>query len=73
MAGEFKIAQQAIRDAMETAAAENSMSQDAMGRALLAELLQALSKQSSSAELKDMVDYQLENLSTDSFVITRGC
>ncbi len=73
MAGEFKIAQQSIHDAMETASAESSMSQDAMGRALLAELLQALSKQHASAELKDMIDYQLENLSADSFVVTRGC
>ncbi len=73
MAGEFKIAQQSISDAMEKAATEGGMSQDAMGRTLLAELLQTLSKQHSSAELKDMIDYQLENLSADSFVVTRGC
>lgn len=73
MAGEFKIAQQSIRDAMEAASTESNMSQDAMGRALLAELLQTLSQQSSSAELKDMIEYQLDNLASDSFVVTRGC
>ncbi len=73
MAGEFKVAQQSIGDAMEKASTEKSMGEDAMGRALLAELLQTLSKQHSSAELKEMIDYQLDNLSADSFVVTRGC
>ena len=73
MAGEFRIAQNAINEAMETAEAENGMSTEAMGRALLTELLQHLSKQHSPDTLRDLVDYQLENLSADAFVITRGC
>lgn len=73
MAGEFRIAKQNITDAMETAEAENSMSTEAMGRALLTELLAQLSKDNSPATLKDMVEYQLENLGSDSFVVTRGC
>lgn len=73
MAGEFRIAQNAISEAMETAEAENGMSTDAMGRALLTELLQNLSKHNDPKTLRDLVDYQLENLSADAFVITRGC
>ncbi|MGH1373491.1 MAG: hypothetical protein ACRBBW_15735 [Cellvibrionaceae bacterium] len=73
MAGEFRVAQQQITEAMETADAEGSMSRDAMGRALLTELLAQLSKDHSPETLKDMIDYQLENLGSDSFVVTRGC
>ncbi len=73
MAGEFRVAQQQITDAMETADAEGAMSRDAMGRALLTELLSQLSQEHSSQTLKDLIDYQLENLGNDSFVVTRGC
>jgi hypothetical protein len=73
MAGEFRVAQQQITDAMETADAEGAMSRDAMGRALLTELLTQLSQEHSPQTLKDLIDYQLENLGNDSFVVTRGC
>jgi len=73
VAGEFKIAQHHIGEAIEAARAEKSMSEEAMSRALLTELLGILSKQHSPAELKEMIDYQLENISSDSFVVTRGC
>lgn len=36
------------------------MSQEAIGRLLL-------------TDVKEMVEYQLENLISDSFVVTRGC
>jgi len=73
MAGEFRIAQRHVGEAMETAEAESSMTQDAMGRALLTELLATLSKHSTPEAIRDMIDYQLENLGSDSFVVTRGC
>jgi hypothetical protein len=73
MAGEFKIAQRCINEAMETADAENSMTQEAMGRALLTELLTALTQHNTPEAIQDMIEYQLENLASDSFVVTRGC
>jgi len=73
MAGEFRIAQNHIGEAVETAKAENSMSEEVMGRALLTEVLVVLSQQQSPSNLKEMIDYQLENLSSDEFVVTRGC
>jgi len=73
MAGEFRIAQHHIGEAVETAKAENSMSEEVMGRALLTEVLVVLSQQQSPSNLKEMIDYQLENLSSDEFVVTRGC
>lgn len=73
MAGEFRIAQDCIAEAINTAEAENSMSGEAMGRALLTELLTTLSQEHSAASIKEMVDYQLENLTSDEFVVTRGC
>ncbi len=73
MAGEFRIAQQQITEAMETADAESNMSRDAMGRALLTELLTQLSSHHAPEALRAMIDYQIENLGNDSFVVTRGC
>lgn len=73
MAGEFRIAQHYIAEAIESAKAENSMSEEAMGRALLTELLAVLSQQHTPTGLKEMIEYQLENLSSDEFVVTRGC
>jgi len=73
MAGEFRIAQHHIGEARETAKAENSMSEEVMGRALLTEVLAVLSQQHTPSNLKEMIDYQLENLSSDEFVVTRGC
>jgi len=73
MTGEFRIAQHSIAEAINTAKAENSMSEEAMGRALLTELLATLSQEHSPASIKEMVDYQLENLTSDNFVVTRGC
>jgi len=73
MAGEFRIAQHCIAEAIKSAKAENSMSEEAMGRALLTELLAVLSQQHAPNSLKELIEYQLDNLSNDEFVVTRGC
>ncbi|NIB44940.1 hypothetical protein HBA55_35505 [Pseudomaricurvus alkylphenolicus] len=73
MAGEFRVAKHCIDDALETADAESSMTREGMGRALLTELLGQMRQHHSAQELTDLVNYQLENLGEDSFVVTRGC
>lgn len=49
------------------------MSQEAIGRVLLTEVLTSISQNYSQTDVKEMVEYQLENLISDSFVVTRGC
>ncbi len=73
MAGEFSIAQKCVQQALGTADLSPCMNRDAMSRALLSELLSILATQHSQADLKALLDYQLDNLDEDQFVITRGC
>lgn len=73
MAGEFRIAQLAVSEAIEASIADASMSPQAMSRALLSEILQQLSSQLPTAQLASLVEYQLDNLNIDEHVVTRGC
>ncbi|WP_439133413.1 hypothetical protein [Pseudomaricurvus sp.] len=73
MAGEFLIAKNQIQQALTEAETDSSMSTEAMNRALLTEMLSQLAKHHTPEELKALLLYQLEQISEDEFVITRGC
>jgi len=73
MSGEHKAAEQILNNALTQADDDPSMSRDALANALLGQLLSEQSKTRSKADLMSFIEFQLDNLSEDEFVVTRGC
>lgn len=73
MAGEYRVAQDAIEQAMEEALASTKMSEDAMCLALFSELVARLATTNSKQQLTDLLHFHMEALENNVHVITRGC
>lgn len=73
MAGEYDVARELIGQAFEQAEKDRAMSTDTMATALLGTLLKRLLSERSPADVASLIDYQIESLGADEFVITRGC
>lgn len=73
MSGEYTKAAQIVEAALEDATASPSMSPEALSSAMLGILLQKQSSQQSKADILSFVQFQLDNLEEDEFVVTRGC
>ncbi|BFM16036.1 hypothetical protein R50073_22190 [Maricurvus nonylphenolicus] len=73
MAGEFKIAEKAIQDALSSAQQDPAMSEDAMAQALQSSLISEMLKHSSAQDIRQRIEFLLENANSDFMVVTRGC
>lgn len=73
MAGEFDAARQCIADALTRADGDSAMSADVMESALLNTLLTHMARSRTRKDLRSLVDFQLDSVGEDEFVITRGC
>lgn len=73
MAGEFKVAEKAIQDAFLSAQQDPAMSEDGMAQALQSSLITELLKNSSADDIRQRIEFLLENANSDFMVVTRGC
>jgi hypothetical protein len=73
MAGESPYAQQLVTQAMQHADREPTLSKDAMGRAIINAVLDEYRKYRTSQDIGSELQYIVDNLDEDEFVITRGC
>lgn len=72
MAGEYKLAEQLLSEAMEAASSDAQMSEEGMAQALLVAVLSKMLASHTRKQLDDMIAYQLDNVGEDEFVVTRG-
>ena len=73
MSGEYAIAKKLVADAINAAQQHAAMSADTQALAILATVLQELSKSRSRADLESYIAYSLDSLVESDLVITRGC
>ena len=73
MSGEAEIARELVRKAMTAADQDPRQDKDAMGRALLSAVLAELATYRPASDISAELQYLLDNLDEDTFVITRGC
>lgn len=73
MAGEFKVANTAIEQTLNEADADKGMSRDAMANALQSALITEMLKNRSAADIRQNIEFLLENADSDFMVVTRGC
>ncbi len=73
MAGEYPVARATLEQAFAAAEQEPAMSGPEMADALLVTLLKRMLKERPRKDLARFIEYQLESLGEDEFVITRGC
>lgn len=72
MAGESQLAKSVLEDALARAEDDPSMSADTLANALLTALLGHLVTTRSRADLKSLIEFELDAAGEDEFVITRG-
>ncbi len=73
MAGENKIAQSLVQGALQAADKDNAMSREILLIELLTAALKQLAAYNSREQLESMIDFRLDNIDENEFVITRGC
>jgi hypothetical protein len=73
MSGEAQIARELVRRAMEAAAQDPTHDKDGMGRALISAVLAEFATYRSTSDIAAELQYLIDNLDEDTFVITRGC
>jgi hypothetical protein len=73
MSGEAEIARELVRKAMTSADQDPRQDKDAMGRALLSAVLSELATYRPASDIAAELQYLIDNLDEDTFVITRGC
>ena len=73
MAGEFKIADQAVAAAIAEADTFSGMTEDGVLNALLNSVLAKLVTTKSKADLLSHIEFLIDSQSQGSIVITRGC
>ena len=73
MSGEAQIAQQLVQTAMQAADQDPKQDKDAMGRALISSVLAEFAAYRSTRDIAAELQYLIDNLDEDTFVITRGC
>ncbi len=73
MAGEFKVANSVIEQALNDADSDKGMSRDAMANALQSALINEMLKTRSAADVRQNIEFLLENADSEFMVVTRGC
>lgn len=73
MSGENTFAKQAVAEALQEAEANSQFDQDAMGRALINAVIEHYKSYRNVADITQELNYIIDNLDEDEFVITRGC
>lgn len=73
MAGEYDVARACIAQALDKAAADRGMSEEAMCNALLGTLIAHMAKGRTRKDLMSFIEFQVDSVGEDEFVITRGC
>lgn len=73
MAGEYKVAQAVLDQAIQQTEGDRSMSTDSLISALLGLLLSEQAKSRPKEDILSFVEHHLDNLGDDEHVITRGC
>ncbi|MGD9603331.1 MAG: hypothetical protein AB7O21_01735 [Gammaproteobacteria bacterium] len=73
MAGEYDVARACVEQALAQAARHDGMSEDAMCNALLGTLIGVMAKGRTRKDLMSFIEFQIEAIGEDEFVITRGC
>ena len=73
MSGVNTIAKNLVSDAMELSEQDPSMDADAMGHAILSQILMTLSKSRTRKDIENYIEYDLDNQVDSDIVITRGC
>jgi hypothetical protein len=73
MVGEVSFAQKIVTDAMAHAGNEPALSKDAMGRAIINAVLDEYRQYRTTADIASELQYIVDNIDEDEFVITRGC
>lgn len=73
MSGESKLAQRLVAEAMEEAEAAANMDGDTLGRAIINAVIEHNLRHRQLDDVKQELQYTLDNLDQDEFVITRGC
>jgi hypothetical protein len=73
MSGEAGIARELVRKALQAAEQDPKLDKDGMGRALISAVLAEYASYRSIADITAELQYLIDNLDEDTFVITRGC
>lgn len=73
MSGEASIAREFVRNALRAAELDPTLDKDGMGRALISAVLSEFATYRSSDDIAAELQYLIDNLDEDTFVITRGC
>lgn len=73
MAGEFKVANSVIEQTLNEAETDNGMSRDAMANALQSALITEMLKSRPAADVRQNIEFLLENADSEFMVVTRGC
>lgn len=73
MSGETQVAEKLVAEAMATVDQDPKQDRNAMGRALILATLERLMQDRPLSDVVSEMEYLLENLDEDDFVITRGC
>lgn len=73
MTSEVSYAKQLVADAMQHADNENTFDKDSMGRAIINAVIEEYSQYRKVSDITSELQYIVDNLDEDEFVITRGC
>lgn len=73
MSGEFSYAKQLVADAMQKADNDAHLDRDIMGRAIMHAVVEFFQTYRSKEDIASEMQYLIENINEDEFVITRGC
>lgn len=73
MSGETQVAKQLVSDAMAQAKTNPQFDQDTLGRALIAAVIEHYLQYRKPDDVKQELQFTIDNLDEDEFVVTRGC
>lgn len=73
MAGEYAMAKEIVAGALASAQKRSDMDAESLSNALLTTLLGTMMQTHSRPDVERFVQYSLESLNEDEFLVTRGC
>jgi hypothetical protein len=73
MSGASQVAKKLVADSMAQAAADPHLDQDSMGRAIITAVIEHYLQYRKLGDVKQELQFTIDNLDEDEFVITRGC
>jgi len=73
MSGENQVAKKLVTDAMTEAGNNPQHDQDSMGRAIIAAVIEHYKSYRKIDDISQELQFTIDNLDEDEFVITRGC